>query len=50
MIKITEKDLKDIKIDSELHRKLKVIATLKNKTLKDEVEDLLIKGVDNQHE
>ena len=41
--KITEKILKDIKIDSDLHKKLKLQATQKDKKLKEEVEDLLLR-------
>lgn len=50
MIIITEN--KNIKIDPELHKKLKQKALDKDKTLKLEVEDLLIKGLeaDNHNE
>jgi len=46
MIKIAEKILKDIKIDSKLHKKLKLQVTQKEKKLKEEVEDLLSKGLE----
>jgi len=42
---ITEK-LKDIKINSKLHKKLKLQATQKDKKLKEEVEDLLTKSLE----
>ena len=44
MIIITEN--KNIKIDPELHKKLKIQATQKDKKLKEEVEDLLNKALE----